>query len=225
MSSRSRTRRPGPLAGRAAGGGSRWSGVSQASRIGGWRSCVSRRSGAPRPRSAAAGRSRAARQRSFRRAPRPTCARTPSARRTTSASRPAPAWPGASSDRRRRCSSRVFGFEQQVTTHFLSPNPDEAGIARADLAGLLRQQPRLGPRHADRRRPRRSSAPATFPGCCCSASARSRGPTGGSLLSQATWIQRIHTVGGVAPATGCTQSTDVGALALVPYSTDYVFFR
>ena len=53
----------------------------------------------------------------------------------------------------------------------------------------------------------------------------SRGPTGGSLLSQATWIQRIHTAGGVAPATGCTQSTDVGALVLVPYSTDYVFFH
>ena len=54
---------------------------------------------------------------------------------------------------------------------------------------------------------------------------RSRGPAGGSLLSQATWVQRIHTVGGVAPATGCSQSTDVGALALVPYSTDYVFFH
>ena len=52
-----------------------------------------------------------------------------------------------------------------------------------------------------------------------------RGPTGGSLLSQATWIQRIHTAGGVAPSTGCSQSTDAGALALVPYSTDYVFFR
>jgi len=39
------------------------------------------------------------------------------------------------------------------------------------------------------------------------------------------WVQRIRTVGGVAPATGCSQSTDVGALALVPYSTDYVFFH
>ena len=36
-------------------------------------------------------------------------------------------------------------------------------------------------------------------------------------------IQRINTSGGGAPSTGCRQPTDAGAVALVPYSTDYVF--
>ena len=31
----------------------------------------------------------------------------------------------------------VFGFPQQLTTHFLSPNPDEAGLARATWQGSL----------------------------------------------------------------------------------------
>ena len=44
----------------------------------------------------------------------------------------------------------------------------------------------------------------------------SRGPGGGSQLSQTTWIQRVNTVGGVAPATGCSESIHAGALALVP---------
>ena len=44
-------------------------------------------------------------------------------------------------------------------------------------------------------------------------------------LTQAKYIQRINTTGGVAPATGCAVATDLGAIALVPYTTDYVFFR
>jgi hypothetical protein len=43
---------------------------------------------------------------------------------------------------------RVAGFQQQLTTHFLSPNPDEAGIARATWQGSFdSSRPR-----ADRRR-------------------------------------------------------------------------
>jgi Protein of unknown function (DUF3455) len=37
-------------------------------------------------------------------------------------------------------------------------------------------------------------------------------------------IQRIKTVGGVAPASGCATASDAGKQARVPYTADYVFF-
>jgi Protein of unknown function (DUF3455) len=51
------------------------------------------------------------------------------------------------------------------------------------------------------------------------------GPTGGTLLSQTTFIQRLNTNGGSAPVEGCFTSADVGKQALVPYTADYFFFR
>jgi hypothetical protein len=47
------------------------------------------------------------------------------------------------------------------------------------------------------------------------------GPTGGDELSETTFIQRLNTVGGLAPTTACT----VGAMALVPYTADYFFYK
>jgi|SRR5215216_534521 len=51
------------------------------------------------------------------------------------------------------------------------------------------------------------------------------GPTGGHTLSDTTFIQRVNTTGGLAPATGCTSSTDLGNQAFVPYTADYFFYR
>jgi hypothetical protein len=51
------------------------------------------------------------------------------------------------------------------------------------------------------------------------------GPTGGDKLLETTFIQRLNTSGGVAPLTGCTHSTDVGKMALVPYTADYFFYK
>jgi Protein of unknown function (DUF3455) len=50
------------------------------------------------------------------------------------------------------------------------------------------------------------------------------GPTGGDTLTAVTFIQRLNTAGGVAPSTGCSMSTDVGAKAFVPYTADYFFY-
>jgi Protein of unknown function (DUF3455) len=51
------------------------------------------------------------------------------------------------------------------------------------------------------------------------------GPTGGDTLSVATFVQRVNTLGGVAPPTGCSVATDVGKRAFVPYEADYIFYR
>src|SRR5262249_4753865 len=41
-------------------------------------------------------------------------------------------------------------------------------------------------------------------------------------FSKITSIQRVNTVGGAAPKTGCSQST-VGTIARIPYTADYYF--
>ena len=45
------------------------------------------------------------------------------------------------------------------------------------------------------------------------------------MLTPAKFIQRLNTSGGIMPAAGCMQPTDVGAVALVPYTADYYFFK
>lgn len=51
------------------------------------------------------------------------------------------------------------------------------------------------------------------------------GPMGGNLLTQVTFVQRLNTNGGAAPADGCSISTDVGKQTLVPYTADYFFYK
>lgn len=51
--------------------------------------------------------------------------------------------------------------------------------------------------------------------------ATSVGPPG--RFSGVTQVQRLHTAGGVAPATACTPGA-AGGTVRVPYSADYVFF-
>ena len=51
------------------------------------------------------------------------------------------------------------------------------------------------------------------------------GPDGGDKLVDTTYIHRLSTSGGVAPAAGCAAALDVGKRALVPYATDYYFYR
>jgi hypothetical protein len=48
-----------------------------------------------------------------------------------------------------------------------------------------------------------------------------RGPTGGRLLANATFVQRLNTNGGAAPTTACS----VGQTQLVPYTADYYFYK
>jgi|ERR1041385_1374145 hypothetical protein len=47
------------------------------------------------------------------------------------------------------------------------------------------------------------------------------GPTGGKLLANVTFVQRLNTKGGSAPTSACT----VGQTQLVPYTADYYFFH
>jgi hypothetical protein len=116
------------------------------------------------------------------------------------------------------------GVGQQITTHFLSGNPIEAGLARptwqdsddsSRVWGRVKA-PSTDPNYV---------APGAIPWLLVEVVGAALGPTGGSRLASATYIQRVHTVGGVAPSGGCSKSGDIGALTLVPYETDYYFYR
>ena len=48
------------------------------------------------------------------------------------------------------------------------------------------------------------------------------GPTGGRRLTATSYIQRVNTDGGIAPAGDCPA---VGAKLFVPYTADYVLYR
>jgi hypothetical protein len=49
--------------------------------------------------------------------------------------------------------------------------------------------------------------------------------TGTGAMAGVTFIQRLNTVGGVAPATPACAAANAGAKTTVPYSADYVFFK
>ena len=51
------------------------------------------------------------------------------------------------------------------------------------------------------------------------------GPTGGNTVSRSTFLQRVNTVGGAAPGTGCDLPTNVGNKTFVPYTADYFFYK
>ena len=44
-------------------------------------------------------------------------------------------------------------------------------------------------------------------------------------MTHTTFIQRLQTTAGTAPASGCSVAADVGKQVLVPYTADYYFFR
>lgn len=68
-----------------------------------------------------------------------------------------------------------------------------------------------------------ASADATDPGAIPWLLLRAKSNAGTGAFSTVTYVQRLDTVGGVAPMDGCDQST-AGAERAVPYSATYAFY-
>jgi hypothetical protein len=112
----------------------------------------------------------------------------------------------------------------QQITHFLSANPIEAGTLRATWqhsgdtsiawAGAIATYP-----YPD------YVAPGAIPWLKLQVVGAQYGPTQGHKMTDTTFIQRVNTAGGIAPATGCSALADVGNKVFVPYAADYVFYR
>ena len=118
----------------------------------------------------------------------------------------------------------------QLITHFFSPNgdpratPPEAGAIRVtweDSRDSSRVWAFLLQQSTDERFVRKDAVPWLL----LQESGVAAGPTGGHRLTKTTFIQRLNTVGGLAPASGCSTFGDVGRRAFVPYSADYFFYK
>jgi hypothetical protein len=117
---------------------------------------------------------------------------------------------------------RFWGhLSQQITTHFLASNPLEPGVARPSWQHSFDSSQVWG-RSLGSSTDTAFVEPGAIPWLLLEVVGAQRGPTGGSLLARTTFIQRLNTSGGVTPGIDCTE---VGAIAMVPYRTDYFFYR
>jgi hypothetical protein len=129
-----------------------------------------------------------------------------------------------------------FGRDVQIITHFLSPdtNPNQfapnavpfgsptwqSSFDSSRVWGQTLQSIAAG---SDPSCPNAGAIPCLL----LQAIGSQEGPTGGKVMTKITFIQRLNTKGGSAPADadGCSASTNVGNQTLVPYTADYFFFR
>ena len=114
----------------------------------------------------------------------------------------------------------------QVTSHYFSPNPAEGGTIRATWqntrdTSTVWAEAKPGNLSADPA----FVAPGAIPWVLLTRAGTQAGPDGGDALTQTTFVQRLNTVGGVAPTTGCSSSADVGHQAFAPYTADYFFYK
>jgi hypothetical protein len=114
--------------------------------------------------------------------------------------------------------------DEQVITHFLSPNPDEGDTPRATWQHSRDTSTVWAVAIASYSTPG-FNARGDIPWLLLQVVGAQDGPTSGHTLTATTFIQRLNTSGGVAPSTGCTLSTDVGKRKLVPYTADYFFYK
>jgi hypothetical protein len=121
------------------------------------------------------------------------------------------------------------GDDRQIMTHFLSPNPEEAGQLRPawqDSRHTSIIWANNSPPAAQSSTDPAFVAAGAIPWLLLPVAGSQGGPTGSDKLTETTFIQRLNTAGGVAPAAStCASPADAGKKALVPYSTDYFFYK
>lgn len=132
-----------------------------------------------------------------------------------------------------------FGEPVQIITHFLShdDNPNENAPNPVAFGNATWQSSFDSSKVWAAASPQTTITAGSDPSCPNAGSiaclllqsiGTQEGPTGGKILSKTTFVQRLNTRGGSAPAnpaTGCLVPGDVGHQILVPYSADYFFFR
>lgn len=111
----------------------------------------------------------------------------------------------------------------QVATHYLGANPAEGGTQRPSWQSSFDTSAVWAKVVASSTDPA-FVAPGAIPWLLLQVVGAQRGPVGGTALTQTSYIQRVNTAGGVAPAAAC-DATSLGQIAMVPYTTDYFFYQ
>ena len=120
----------------------------------------------------------------------------------------------------------LFGeLDEQLITHFFSPNPDEDGIIVRATWQDSRDTSAIWAKAIASSLDANFVAPGAIPWVKLEAVGAQEGPTGGDTLAGTTFVQRLTTEGGAAPPTGCAIPTDIGRKAFVPYTADYFFYK
>ena len=126
--------------------------------------------------------------------------------------------------------SDFFGHLVQIITHFQSINENPKPGVTPPLSGNATWQSSLDSSRVWMVKVKGIDAGSDPASCPNSGSIQclllqsvgnKKGSTGGSLLADTTFIQRLNTSGGAVPTSVCT----VGQTQLVPYTADYFFFR
>lgn len=115
--------------------------------------------------------------------------------------------------------------EKQILTHFLSPNPVEIDLPPRPTWQDSKDTSTVWGRVIDSSSDPAFVAPGAIPWLLLEVVGAQDGPIDGDKLTATTFIQRLNTLGGVAPSTGCALPTDIGKKALIDYETDYFFYK
>ena len=127
-----------------------------------------------------------------------------------------------------------FGQDVQIITHFLSPNtspnkfaPNPLPFGNATWQSSL-DSSRVWAQTVDSIKAGSDQSCPNDGSIAClllQVIGSEKGTIGTGVLTNTSFIQRLNTKGGSAPAEGCVAAADVGKQALVPYTADYWFFR
>ena len=110
---------------------------------------------------------------------------------------------------------------EQLITHFSSPNPVEGGTVRVTWQDS-RDTSSVWAKLVKAVMVRDDSIAWVL--LNVKDTGTQAGPTG-DRMTKTTFIQRVNTVGGLAPAGECLSSADLGHQAFVPYRADYFFYK
>jgi len=112
---------------------------------------------------------------------------------------------------------------EQILTHFLSITP------YSQVLNPARQHSRdssiVWAKKVAESEDANFVAPGAIPWLLLEAEVVGDGPTWGDKMIVTARIQRLNTVEGKAPTTGCAVPGDIGKRALVPYEADYYFYK
>jgi uncharacterized protein DUF3455 len=112
---------------------------------------------------------------------------------------------------------------EQFLTHYQSENPLEADALDATWQHS-RDSSRVWARKIRGSADPAYVAPGAIDWLLLGMTATKAGPTGGDKLLPTLFVQRVNTVGGKEPATGCSEDT-INSRKLVPYEADYIFYK
>jgi hypothetical protein len=113
---------------------------------------------------------------------------------------------------------------RQLMTHFLSPNPAENNALRATWMDSDRTSSVWAVKVAESD-DARFVEPGAIKWFLLQVKGAEEGSQRNDRLVKTTVIHRVNTSGGVAPASECTLTGDVGKTKFVPYTADYVCYK